>query len=50
MELLLFVLLGHVCLVGLGIADLVEVIRDHRNDIPFARETLRSHVHVTVFT
>lgn len=34
-KLLFFVLLGHVCLVGLGEADLVEIIGDDLNNILF---------------
>ena len=48
MKLLLFVLFGHVCLIGLGVADLVEFISDDLNDILLSFVNLRSHTQVTV--
>ena len=42
-ELLLFVLLGHVCFVGFGVADLVEIIGDDLDNIPFILGSRRSH-------
>ena len=43
MELLFLVLLGHVCLVGLREADLIEVIGDDLDDALFTLENMRSH-------
>lgn len=43
MKLLLFVLPGHVCLISLGVANLVEVISDDLNDVLSGSIMLRSH-------
>ena len=48
MELLFLVLLGHVCLVGLGEADLIEVIGDDLDDALLTFESMRSHAHLRV--
>ena len=47
-ELLFLALPGHVCLVGLGVANLIKVIRDDGDDIPLTLEFLRSHAPVSV--
>ena len=48
MKLLLFVLFGHVCLVGLGKANLVEVTGDHLDDAFLTFENMRSHACLRV--
>ena len=46
MELLLLVLFGHVRLIGLGVADLIEVIGDDLDDTLLSLESMRSHAHL----
>lgn len=48
MKLLLFVLLGHVCLISFGVADLIEIVSDDLDDTVFALITMRSHVIIDV--
>ena len=45
MELLLLVLLRHVCLVGFGVADLIEIIGDDLDDALLTFESMRRHAH-----
>lgn len=47
-KLLLFVLLGHVCLIGFGVADLIEIISDDLNDTLFALVIVRNHIYIDV--
>ena len=46
MKLLFLVLLGHVCLISLGIADLVKVLSDNFDDILLAFRSVRSHTQM----
>lgn len=48
MKLLLFVLLGHICLISFGVADLIEIISDDLDDTFFALIIVSSHVYVGV--
>ena len=43
MELLLFVLLGHVCLISLGVTDLVKILSDDLDNILLDLGVVRSH-------
>lgn len=48
MQLLLFVLLGHVCLVSLSVADLVEVINNDLDNILFSLGTVKSNAYISL--
>ena len=47
-KLLLFALLGHVCLISLGITDFIKAISDNLDDALFTLILAGSHVHIYV--